>query len=451
MTKNNYPPIILICSLLICIGFNIYLLKESINYSYFQQNVLRSKKITYLIQAALAVKDLSVEQTKKIIDSYHSTHTSTFVSVDPKYSIRVRNKNGNIEAQIKQKNKKFYQTIDHKELQSLFNNQPVFHKTISISDGHGQWINFKYYRDFQNHLLNLDIIILVLSLFLEILAVIVFGLHIRANRKFSIPLRKLKRDIEHLQAANFKNIPLPRKGSNILQEAVSAINELQKKNSLLNKERDIIFASLSHEINTPLTRIKLRMQKLSMSSIDKQKIIENIRQITEILDEMMNFAKFNYQEYKESKIELVSAIESVVSEIEDLGLPIQFHSTVDRINVLANYDLLNNAFNNLMSNAIKYGRKAIVSLQKVNEKVRVTIDDHGSGLSSAEINCLFQPFYRANKHKDIDGHGLGLCMAKSIIEKHGGTIECMPSDNYSGITVQIFLPIIMNTLQNEAL
>ncbi|NQY43732.1 MAG: HAMP domain-containing histidine kinase [Legionellales bacterium] len=418
------------------------MLHKAIYNSYYKQNIYRSIKLARLIEATITVKTLSIEQKKKIIDSYHSSNASSFISDQAIYPIKlVENKNlANHSNQAKQEGLFYYDSVDHNKLYDLFYNQPAFYKTISIYGGEGKWINFKYYRAFHNHLLNLTIIMLIVSLGLEILVLVVFYLYVQENKNFISPLKKIKQKIDHMHFKKIEEIPVPDKGSSIVQDAIKSMRELQERNHSMSKERDIIFANLSHQINTPLTKIKLLIsQKASLNSEINSKVTANIQNISDLLSEMMNLAKFNYQEYKENKIELVSFIESIVSEYEDLGLNIQLLNNIKRIHILANTYLLNTAFTNLINNAIKYGKQAVISMNLIQEKVIINIDDYGEGLDNYDINKIFQPFFRAAKHSNISGHGLGLSMAKSIIEKHKGSIKCTPYNEYGGLRMQILL------------
>ena len=209
------------------------------------------------------------------------------------------------------------------------------------------------------------------------------------------------------------------------------------------QKRTRMLAAISHDLKTPITRLKLRIE-VSPNINNKEQLLGDISELEEMLSSILLFSKSFLQEENTVKFNISELISSICEDLIDIG---------SKLNVDIKQDILyrgkmmgiKRAISNTIDNAIKYGQKDVrVKLYQNDEKESLIceISDKGEGVDISLYESLFEPFYRVDQSRNsaIIGSGLGLSISKEIIEGHGGTIKMMPSKP-QGLTVQIILPI----------
>lgn len=215
-------------------------------------------------------------------------------------------------------------------------------------------------------------------------------------------------------------------------------------------------ADASHELRTPLTSLKTELEvNLRSKTLEKnaRKVLasnlEEVNKLTYLSDKLLHLSLYNQdKELEFNTIEISSVLDSVVHQFEKVSKlkNISIKSNFQKINIKGNEESLFEAFGTLVDNALKYSPKGkdilIETFTKGNYAV-ATIKDSGIGIKASEVPYIFNRFYRADSSRSkekTDGFGLGLSIAKSIIDKHKGKIE-VETKPESGTTFIVKLPL----------
>ena len=169
-------------------------------------------------------------------------------------------------------------------------------------------------------------------------------------------------------------------------------------------------------------------------------MFNNLLDLTRLESSLSVIARMNFR-IDELLMNLVSELSRIQPECK---VKFEIPSTPDeefQFEIYGNEGLIKTAFQNLVENACKFSNNQPVAirLEIVDEKVRVSVEDRGPGISDKEVEKIFQPFYRGDTTITTPGHGLGLSLAKLIIEQHGGSIRIL-NNKKEGITVETILP-----------
>jgi signal transduction histidine kinase len=220
------------------------------------------------------------------------------------------------------------------------------------------------------------------------------------------------------------------------QMIVDAINQLQVHIRTLLSDRTQMLAAISHDLRTPITRLKLRAESLD----DKQlyrKILGDLSDMEHMINSVLSFVQSDSEELA-VKFDLAVLLETVINDMQDAGFSVHYESTITTLPFLGQIKALKRAFSNLLDNAVKYGAGAVLNLSKAANEITVTIDDHGPGIPEHELQKVFQPFYRLDetRNKSTGGTGRGLVIVKNILVQHQGDIQLINLPK-GGLRVQI--------------
>ncbi|TNF66279.1 MAG: HAMP domain-containing histidine kinase [Gammaproteobacteria bacterium] len=213
----------------------------------------------------------------------------------------------------------------------------------------------------------------------------------------------------------------------ILQQA------LQKRTQML--------AAISHDLKTPITRIKLRAELLEDDD-KRDALLNDINQLETMIASILTFSKNFIEEENAIDFDLSLLIDSMVNDLVDLGYKIQAEIQ-EGIIYHGRMMAIKRAITNLLDNALKYGKEAVeIHLQQSTNTIICKVTDQGFGIKIDNYEKLFEPFYRVDQSRnhDIPGSGLGLNITKEIIEGHGGSIKLLPNKP-SGIIALVELPL----------
>lgn len=234
-------------------------------------------------------------------------------------------------------------------------------------------------------------------------------------------------------------------GPQELQEIVAAVNGYLEIEREQLASRAAVLSGVSHDLGTPATRLRLRAALIQDTDL-RRKFETDIDSMIGIIESVLTYTHAEMDAEPSRKLSLTSLIDAIVADYQDMGRPVtlrrakeviiqggksifmsrQGYSTMpnDRdIVVFARPVSLERAVTNLIENALKYGRRATVSLEADARTATIIIEDEGSDSSAAEIEGLLAPFQRGANTTTIDGHGLGLTIVATIAKLHGGTLS----------------------------
>jgi signal transduction histidine kinase len=249
--------------------------------------------------------------------------------------------------------------------------------------------------------------------FLSILAVGVGCLTFFAARTAAAPLSDLSRAARAL-GGDLNRLPLLERGPREVRDAVRAFNAMQAKLRDHVIERTHILASITHDLQTPLTRLRLKLEKVADSAL-RSRLIDDLDRMQALIRQGLDFSRGNQTEEPFVPLVLDSLLESVVQDAAEGGRPVALveYSGCD---VEARPQALQRCLANLLENAVKHGGSAEVSAERLNGEVHVRIRDHGPGIPQNRLEAVFDPFVRLNANSF--GVGLGLTIARQLAQKN---------------------------------
>ncbi len=224
-------------------------------------------------------------------------------------------------------------------------------------------------------------------------------------------------------------------GADEVRQAGQAFLDMKDRIERYLTERTTMLAGVSHDIRTPLARMKLQLSTMEQDDA----VIALNQDITEVEHKLTGYLAFAKGEGKEEMehIELTPFMTELVDKFRTEEFPIGLHIE-EPLAILGRPNELVRTFSNLLSNAVKYAHMANVSVGKRDEDVQITIDDDGPGIPANKRADAFKPFFRLDK-KSEKGVGLGLTIVRDSVLAHGGTIKLETSPQ-KGLRVLITLP-----------
>jgi len=204
----------------------------------------------------------------------------------------------------------------------------------------------------------------------------------------------------------------------------------------LNQRSDML-SGISHDLRTPLTRMKLQLALIKDVEISK-KLSAGVDEMEIMLNEYLQFSKSIFTDKTES-FNISESILSTVRRYENKNISLE--QTKNNF-FIGRKNLIQRCLNNLIDNALKYGKNVKIKQEKLKKSLLIFIEDDGPGIHSSEYENVFKPFYKIDKSRSDSKSsvGLGLSIASDIIRSHGGNIE-LEKSNLGGLKIKISLPV----------
>ncbi|MCU0895380.1 MAG: ATP-binding protein [Rhodospirillales bacterium] len=220
--------------------------------------------------------------------------------------------------------------------------------------------------------------------------------------------------------------PLPEHGPAEVARAARAFNEMQARLQRMVRQRTQMLAAMSHDLRTPLTRLRLRADLLD-DPAQQEKALADLDQIEDLIATSLEFARDAFTGEAPARLDLAALINTVCDEAADAGGRILYHGP-ERAPFVARQKALRRALTNLVDNAVRHGETVEVSLilhaNTAGERAEILVEDDGPGLPESELGKVGEPFYRpdASRSRDSGGAGLGLAIVRAVAAAHGGGI-----------------------------
>ncbi|MFL9923376.1 ATP-binding protein [Herbaspirillum lusitanum] len=270
---------------------------------------------------------------------------------------------------------------------------------------------------------------------IAILAYLVSKMAARPIRRLADAASDLGRDIDRA--------PLAETGPTEIRQAAHAFNAMQARIRRQIQHRTHMLAAITHDLQTPLTRLRLRLEKVGEPEL-QQKLIDDLGVMQGMVREGLDLARSMDSSEKIQALDIDSLLDSVCADAADAGQDVSFEGST-RAFVMAQTGALRRCLTNLIDNACKYGQRARVSVSLMPEQQRIAIRirDSGPGIPEAELDAVFEPFYRleTSRSRDTGGTGLGLTIALNIAENHHGRLT-LRNPAEGGLEVMLDLPAI---------
>ncbi len=201
-----------------------------------------------------------------------------------------------------------------------------------------------------------------------------------------------------------------------------------------------MLAAITHDLQTPLTRLRLRLEKVEDPAL-RAKLIEDLGGTQMLVREGLDLARSMDSTEPMQLLDIDSLLDSACADAGDAGQDVACEGRI-RVSLAAQPRALRRCLTNLLDNAVKYGRQARVTLSQEQDRVVIRIRDSGAGIPADQLDAVFDPFFRleTSRSRDTGGTGLGLTIARNIAENHGGSLT-LANHPEGGLEATIRLPV----------
>ena len=250
------------------------------------------------------------------------------------------------------------------------------------------------------------------------------------------PIIKLAKAAESFGKGEFIKEFRP-SGAKEIRQAAYEFDKMRKRITIQLHQRSEMLSGISHDLRTPLTRLKLQLSFLKQQDLAK-KMSDDIEEMERMLNEYLEFARFQKNEETETA-NLNDVIVKIVEKYKDEKININLEENLT-INMRLNS--FKRCLMNLIDNGLSYGKKVEIFTKKTLSNIIIFVDDDGPGIPEKEHQNVMKPFYRIDKSRGQNkaGVGLGLSIANDIIRSHGGNISLEKSP-LNGLRVKVSLPL----------
>ena len=277
---------------------------------------------------------------------------------------------------------------------------------------------------------------ILLSLAVLLIAVVVISLV--AVRWITRPLKALADAADEL-GRNIHRPPMEERGPVEVARAARAFNTMQVRLTAYLRERTSVLAAMSHDLKTPVTRLRLRAELLA-DPLLRRKFTGDLEEMESMVAATLDFLRGTAGSETAQPVDMMALLESLQADLSEVGSQVRIESQVVRP-YTGQPTALKRCVRNLMENAVNYGQAASVAVEDSDDRLQILVRDEGPGIPDAELERVFDPFYRleGSRSRDSGGTGLGLTIARSIAESHGGRLT-LGNRPGGGLEARLTLP-----------
>jgi signal transduction histidine kinase len=280
---------------------------------------------------------------------------------------------------------------------------------------------------------------IVTALWILLILSIIAGLAFWSTWRLLRPVKQLVAAAQGWRAEQ-EPTPVPERGPLEFRTIASAFNDMQGKINQFVKARAELVIALSHDLRTPLTRLRLRAEYIEDSE-QRQRMLDELHFMELLTDQIQSFGSFNPRNEAIEKVDLAVLLITLCDDRNDAGAVVEYSGPA-HLPFACRPTAILRAMMNLVDNAVKYSDYAYVSIENQPNGVHIIIRDSGPGIPEEELEKVFQPFYRvdASRSRETGGLGMGLSVARAIILEHLGNIV-LRNRRPNGLEVEVFLPL----------
>jgi len=256
-------------------------------------------------------------------------------------------------------------------------------------------------------------------------------------RRLARPIHSFAEAAERL-GADPNAPPLDVAGPAEVRTATAAFNDMQEKLRSYVAERTAMVAAIAHDLRTPLTRMRFRIENAPDEV--REKVVADIEQMDAMVSQALTFVRGDTGNRERVKLDLADLVRSVVEDVVEMGADAGFEG--ERLVIEGDPVALRRLFTNLVENAVKFGGRARVRLERDGGAAVVQVEDDGPGLPATDLERAFEPFHRgdASRAQATGGFGLGLAVARSVARAHGGEVT-LANRSGGGLAANVRLPL----------
>jgi signal transduction histidine kinase len=306
-------------------------------------------------------------------------------------------------------------------------------RSFDVRLNDGQWVRFNAAREADTPALSNELIVRLLITLSIVMVVVMF-----AVRQATRPLQQLARAADTL-GRDLDAPPLAEEGPTETRRATQAFNRMQARIKRLIDERARALAAVSHDLRTPLTRLRLRAELVDDERLQSQ-MAADLDAMAAMIDATLGYLRGLQETEPVRPIDINALVASMVEDAQVLGRMITIEGQA-AVPYAGRLTALRRAVQNLIDNAIKYGFSAHIRIEDDAAELRIVVEDAGPGIPHAELARVTEPYYRpdASRNSETGGVGLGLSIARDIALLHGGEL-LLENRARGGLCAMLSLP-----------
>jgi signal transduction histidine kinase len=281
------------------------------------------------------------------------------------------------------------------------------------------------------------------------LAFAIVLLSVWAARTLTAPLRQFADAAEKFTVGRI-DVPLPERGPREIVRTARALNGMRERIQRMVEDRAQMLAAISHDLRTPITRLRLRAEEIEPETLRIQ-VIQDLEAMQAMSQAALSFLRDEAATKVHLQIDFTNLVQKVLNNFGGIGYCIDFDCR-SHIYVNGDVDQLIRALSNLIENGLKFGKKVSIALRIEKEMVQFDVEDDGPGIIDEEKLRVMEPFYKSDGSRALkqqNSFGLGLSIARAIAAAHQGQLslhDAMPK----GLIARLTLPLSQNSKPDEA-
>jgi signal transduction histidine kinase len=253
------------------------------------------------------------------------------------------------------------------------------------------------------------------------------------------PLRRFAQAAENFDP-NDEIAPVTERGPQEIRVAARALNQMRERIKALIDDRTRLLAAVSHDLRTPITRLRLQCEFIDDDGT-RAKMLGELAHMEAMVESVLHFLRDGRAGRQAVALDLATSLQAICDQFADTGHNVSYHGP-DHVVIRAYPEDLHRAITNLIDNAVRHGNKADVKLALTSPTVTIAIEDDGPGIPDASKQAMFEPFVRGDAARGMNnktGFGLGLSIARAVIEAHQGSLTLLDRKPH-GLVAQVILP-----------
>ena len=287
----------------------------------------------------------------------------------------------------------------------------------------------------------------MMTLLFAVISVTLLGLW--AARALTAPLSSFARAAESF-SLDGDATSLPERGPEEVRSLAKALNRMRERITDLIDDRTRMLAAISHDLRTPITRMRLRCEFIE-DEIHRGRMLADLDQMRSMLESVLSFLRNSRKLEAMTLVDVASTLQLVADQFADMGHKVSYVGP-DHAMATARPDDLLRCVTNIVENAVRYGAEVVIRLAVLPDNLDIDIEDDGPGISDAKKGAMLEPFARGDTARNMDdatGFGLGLSIAHAIVTAHGGVLS-LHDRTPRGLVVRIGLPMRQQSLRPAA-
>jgi signal transduction histidine kinase len=287
----------------------------------------------------------------------------------------------------------------------------------------------------------------MMTLLFAIISVTLLGLW--AARALTAPLSSFAKAAESFSLSGAA-APLPERGPEEIRSVAKAFNRMRERITALIDDRTKMLAAISHDLRTPITRMRLRSEFIE-DDVHRSRMLHDLDQMRSMLESVLSFLRNDRKLESMTLVDIATTLQLVTDQFADMGHKVAYDGP-EHAMATVRPDDLHRSITNLVENAVRFGTEAAIRLRMSSDIVTIDIEDDGPGISDARKDVMLEPFVRGDDARNMDeaaGFGLGLSIAHAVVLAHGGELSLNDRQPH-GLMVRIQLPVHQQSRQAAA-